>query len=101
MAHMVIGLILFGFVLIQVSAALARPSHKSNLRYSRHSHHPKPCFFNHTLAGLPGSYPQGCPATRLSCHGFHCHGLCDAECQQPGLEADHLLRGCHDRALLH
>ena len=37
MAHMVIGLILFGFVLIQVSAALARPSHKSNLRYSRHS----------------------------------------------------------------
>ena len=34
MGHMVIGLILFGFVLIQVSAALARPTHKSNLRCS-------------------------------------------------------------------
>ena len=32
LAHMVIGLILFGFVIIQVSAALMRPSHTSNLR---------------------------------------------------------------------
>lgn len=32
LAHMVIGLILFGFVVIQVSGALGRPSHKSNLR---------------------------------------------------------------------
>ena len=32
LAHMVIGLILFGFVVIQVAGALGRPSHKSNLR---------------------------------------------------------------------
>ncbi len=51
MAHMVIGLILFGFVLIQVSAALARPSHKSNLRCSRHSRNAKLFVsINHSLA---------------------------------------------------
>ena len=33
LAHMVIGLILLAFVVLQVSIALGRPSPKSNLRY--------------------------------------------------------------------
>lgn len=33
LAHMVIGLILLAFVVLQVSIALSRPNPKSNLRY--------------------------------------------------------------------
>lgn len=45
LAHMVIGLILLAFVVLQVSIALGRPSLKSNLRYGAPEVHK---LFTHT-----------------------------------------------------